>query len=236
MGTELADLKRELRKELRELKSSVEFISKEYDAIKEECNAVKRENANLKASHEALALELAALKARVHEDSLRITAQEQYSRKKNVEIKGVPQNDRESLVEVLGKVGNAIGEPITEQDVEICHRVPVRNDAADPNIVVVFQRQAKRDAVIQKAQKARFNTEDLGFQTKQPVYVNEHLCPKIKKLLGMTIAKKRELNWRFAWAKGGRVFARKTESSRAIQITCEADLGKMREATPVLAT
>ncbi|KAH9362837.1 hypothetical protein HPB48_015200 [Haemaphysalis longicornis] len=201
--------------------------------MKKECSDMKKENADLRASHEALALELATLKARVHEDSLRITAQDQYSRKKNLEIKGVPQNDKESLIEVLSKVGEAIGEPITEQDVEICHRVPVRNDSSDPNIVVVFQRQQKRDAVIRKAQKARFNTEDLGFASKQPVYVNEHLCPKLKKLLGMTIAKKRELNWRFAWSIGGKVFARKTESSRAIQITCEADLGKMRDTTPV---
>lgn len=240
MASEIENLKRELRKELRELKSSVEYISKDYEDLKKECLDVKQENAALKASHERMAEELERLRSVVRESNMRLTAQEQYSRKKNVEIKGIPHDTHENLVDVLAKVGAALEEPITADDIEVCHRVPTRknstdanrSDASEQNIVMVFKHQTKRDAVMSKARKMRFTTDELGYAVKRPVYVNEHLCPQLKKLLGMTIARKRELNWRFAWAVGGKVYARQTEKSRAIQISCEADLEKMRSAVP----
>lgn len=236
MASEMDNLKRELRKEIRELKSSVEFISKEYDKLKKECLDVKTENVALKASQEKMAKELDCLRRTVHEGNTRLIAQEQYSRKKNMEIKGIPRETHESLVDVLAKVGAALEEPIMADDIEVCHRVPARQnsangnegDAADQNIVVVFKDQTKRDAVMSRARKIRFGTGGLGYAIKRPVYVNEHLCPQLKKLLGMTIARKRELNWRYAWTVGGKVFARQAEKTRAIQITCEGDLEKMR--------
>lgn len=130
---------------------------------------------------------------------------------------------------MLGKVGDALGEPIKEQDIEICHRVATRKADTEEIILVVFNQRAKRDEVIEKARKARINSKDLGFDKRQAIFLNEHLCPQLKKLLGVTIAKKRELNWRFVWVKGGKIFARKTETSNVIRIGCEADVEKMRE-------
>lgn len=267
MGTEFADFKRDIRKEIRELNKSLEYMNKDYENIKQECAEIRKENAALRASQEAMQCEIDRLRKLVHENSTRLTTQDQYSRNKNIEIKGIPRTPNENLVQLLAKVGDALGEPISEQDIEICHRLPARsatsqsNTAPDPgvaknnevrphasavpdrgskagsdaplneNIVVVFNRRAKRDAIVKKARRTRFTAEELGFTTKQSVFVNEHLCPQLKKLLGMTIARKREMNWRFAWASGGKIFARETETSRAVQITCEADLHKMHAAT-----
>ncbi|KAK8780934.1 hypothetical protein V5799_017725 [Amblyomma americanum] len=233
MGTEIADLKREFRKELREIKQSLEFVNEQYEDMKKECASVKEENAALKVSNDLLAQEVDRMKAQVRDNSLRITAQDQYSRNKNVQVKGIPVEKGENLLNVLGKVGVALREPIGEQDIEVSHRVPVRNsgtdgtDGSDQNIVVVFNRQSKRDAVLEKARKTRFTTTELGFAAEQPVFVNEHLAPQLKKLLGMTVAKKKEMKWRYAWVRGGKIFARKTENSRVLRVTCEADLEKM---------
>lgn len=183
------------------------------------------------ATQEAFLQEVEALKKRAHENALSITAQEQYSRNKNIEVKGIPQVANKSLEGIIGKVGDAIGEPIRKDDIEICHRLPTRSADSDPNILVVFNNRAKPDAIVETARKSRFTTSDIGYTKKQPVYVNEHLWPRLKKLLGMTIAKKRELNWRFAWAKGGKVFARQPETSRIVRIACESDLEKLFDQT-----
>lgn len=231
MTGELDTFKRHLRKEMREMKISMNFFNKEFESMKKECTELKNENASLRATQEMLLQEIAALKKKVQENALSVTAQEQYSRNKNIEIKGIPRESNENLEGILGKVGDLIGEPIRKDDIETCHRLPVRGADSDPNIVVVFNNRAKRDAIIEKARKSRFTTSDIGYTKKQSVYVNEHLCPRLKKLLGMTIAKKRELNWRFAWAKGGKVYARQTETSRIVRIACEADLEKMFDTT-----
>ncbi|KAH6925744.1 hypothetical protein HPB50_009420 [Hyalomma asiaticum] len=263
MGSEFADFKRDIRKEIRELNKSLDFMNKDYENIKQECAEVKKGNAALRASQEAMQCEIDHLRKLVHENATRLTAQDQCSRNKNVEIKGIPRAANENLVQLLAK---ALGEPISEQDIEICHRLPARGAASqnnipkdrgvaksnevrphecvdsdrgsrvgsdttlNENIVVVFSRRDKRDAIVKKARRIRFTADELGFTTKQSVFVNEHLCPQLKKLLGMTISRKREMNWRFAWASGGKIFARETETSRAVQITCEADLQKMRAA------
>lgn len=225
-------MKRDFRKEMREMKTSMDFINKEFESLKNECTELRKENATLRATQEALLQEVEALKKKAHENALSITAQEQYSRNKNIEVKGVPQVANESLEGILSKVGDLIGEPIRKDDIEVCHRLPTRSADSDPNILVVFNNRAKRDAIVERARKSRFTAADIGYTKKQPVYINEHLCPRLKKLLGMTIAKKRELNWRFAWAKGGKVFARQTETSRIVRIACEIDLEKMVDQTP----
>lgn len=146
----------------------------------------------LKETQQVLAQEIEALKKKVQESAVKIIAQDQYSRNKNIEVKGIPQERSESLVSILGKVGNVLGETIKQEDIEVCHRIPARNSDSDPNIVVVFQSRAKRDVVLNKARKHRLTTNDIGFPDNQSVYINEHLCPQLKKLLGMTIAKKKK--------------------------------------------
>ncbi|KAH6946776.1 hypothetical protein HPB50_015251 [Hyalomma asiaticum] len=229
MSSEVSNLARELRKEIRELKSSLEFINKQYETLKQDCADVRTENVALKASQHMLTQEIETLKKQLHETSLKVTSQDQYSRNKNIEIKGIPHERTEKLVDVLGKVGDALGEPIKEQDIEVCHRVATRKAATEQSIVVVFNQRAKREKVLEKARKARINSNDLGFDKSQAIYINEHLCPQLKRLLGLAIVKKKELNWRFVWVKGGKIFARKTETSNAVRIGCEADIEKMRD-------
>ncbi|KAH9367205.1 hypothetical protein HPB48_003225 [Haemaphysalis longicornis] len=78
---------------------------------------IKERNSQLKTKNEEIAQELAELRGMAKESSLRITAQDQYSRNKNLEVKGIPQEKNENLVAVLTKVGDALGEQISEHDV-----------------------------------------------------------------------------------------------------------------------
>ncbi|KAK8785883.1 hypothetical protein V5799_007753 [Amblyomma americanum] len=137
-GSDIADLKREFRKEIRELKNSLEFVSKQYEDFKDECAEVKKENAALKANQEKLTQELERVKKSVHENSQKIVVQDQYSRIKNIDLKGNPHAKEENLFSILDKVGNVIEEPIRDEDIDICHRVLTSNASAEPNIVVVF--------------------------------------------------------------------------------------------------
>lgn len=82
MSTEVSNLARELRKEIRELKSSLEFINKQYETLQEVCADVRTENVALKASQHMLTQEVEILKKQLHETSLNVTSQGHYSSKK----------------------------------------------------------------------------------------------------------------------------------------------------------
>ncbi|KAH8042675.1 hypothetical protein HPB51_025307 [Rhipicephalus microplus] len=219
-------LERELRKEIRDVKTSLDFFNKQFEEISALCSRLEKENGELKAQNDVLKTDCSQLKQAVLNNERRTTALEQYSRNRNIEVKNVPFVEGERLTRVVQKIGEAVGESVKEDDIEICHRVTAK-DASCPHIVVQFNNRSKRDAVLEKAKKLRLTTADIGFPGKTFVYVNEHLCPQLKKLLGQTVARKKEAEWRFAWTKGGKIFARKDEKSRVFQITTESDLEKI---------
>ncbi|KAK8755587.1 hypothetical protein V5799_001710 [Amblyomma americanum] len=103
-GPDIADLKREFPKEIRELKNSLEFVSKQYEDLKDECAEVEKKNAALKANQEKLTQELERVKKSVHENSQKIVAQVQYTRIKNVELKEIPHAKEENLSSILDRL------------------------------------------------------------------------------------------------------------------------------------
>lgn len=131
---------------------------------------------------------------------------------------------------ILAKLGDTIDESITESNIESCHRVPTRHPDKS-NIVVQFRSSAKRDVALQKAKKMRLTNEDLGLDDSTVIYVNEHLTPQNKRLLGAAVAGKKEVAWKFVWTKNGAILARRNENSRTVRIHSEADLLKMMPVT-----
>lgn len=216
----IEDFKREMRAELRSVKDSVKFCSDTCDetkAIGSDVKALRKEISDLIKLNESLRNENKRLGQRIEELEL-------YSRLNNLEIKGVRSDD--APANVVKKIGEAIDEPISDSDIDTCHRMPTRKPD-EKNIIVRFVRRDKRHAFLAKARKQRVSNESLGYTDQGLVYVNEHLTPATKQLLGAAIARKKRVAWKFVWTSGGRIFARKEENSDAIKILDHADLNKM---------
>lgn len=138
----------------------------------------------------------------------------------------MPFTENENLFAVVAKLGSLVNEPICDADVDVCHRVP-RKDGGCPNIVVQFRSRSKRDGLIEKARKRRISATEFGQSGHASIFVNEHLCPTLKKLLGQVVARKKDKQWKYAWTRDGKIFARKTDTSRALRISAVQDLDKM---------
>ncbi|XP_075526574.1 uncharacterized protein LOC142558310 [Dermacentor variabilis] len=218
---------RDIRSELREIKASLSSSDEKFNEMTVDLKKVLDENKRLRVENESLKQQCNLLNVQLNKAEVRITECEQYSRNRNLEIKGIPMNRAENLLELIGKIGDKIGEPILPTDVELCHRVSVPGGSMNMNAIVQFARRQKRDAVLEKARKKRITCKDLGFTVSTPIYINEHLCPERKRLLGQTISKKRDVNWKFVWVRGGQIFARKDEKSRLLKVISSADLVKM---------
>lgn len=217
---------RDVRNELREIKNSLSFMNKTYEEIKDQMARVLSENQDLRKSNERLEKTCGDQAKQIKILDSRVLHCEQYSRNCNIELKGVPTQASENIMGLLGKIGEKIGEPIAPADVEITHRVPIPN-SSEKNIVVQFVRRAKRNAVLEKARRNRVKANDLGFAQSTSVYVNEHLCPELKKLLGQAVTKKKDASWKFVWVRNAQIFARKSETSPVVKIACPDDLAKI---------
>lgn len=233
MKTAREFFEREMRNELRELRSeqkevikSLENAHETIEDLKKQLAAETTKNAELKNENNSLQNRCASVKNKNEELEKRVVHMEQYSRNSNLEIRGVVEEEGEKVADLLAKIGDAIHEPITEQDIETCHRVPTRIPDKT-NIVVQFRSRAKRDVTLRKARKARLSNKDIGLHTTEPIYINEHLCPALKKLLGMTTKRRYECSWKSVWTQNGKIFARRTDDSASIQISSEHDLSKI---------
>ncbi|KAH6942103.1 hypothetical protein HPB50_000948 [Hyalomma asiaticum] len=221
---EIDNLRREIMSELCSLKKSVQYCSDSCDNVTAMGSDIKeliKEIKELKLSNRKLKEENAKLTVRVDE-------LEQYSRSNNVEIKGVPVEP--DVNDVVSKMGQIIGETVSKDDIDICHRV-FTTKQNEPNIILRFVRREKRNSFLAKARKTRLTGTLLGYNSTKPVYVNEHLTRQNKQLLGAAVAKKREVGWRYVWTKDGRIFARRDESSAVLRLNSLSDLEKMTQST-----
>ncbi|KAH9375603.1 hypothetical protein HPB48_013813 [Haemaphysalis longicornis] len=203
------------------------FCNEQFELMSTRHSKIEKENAVLRKENATLSAECKELKEAVAVSERTLLSLEQYFRNKNIEIKGLTASEDKDLPEIPKKVGDTISEPITEPDVDICHRVP-RKDGGCPNFVVQFHSRAKRDAVDEKARKKRVRTDEIGAPGRYPVYVNDHLCPELKILLKQATARKNEKQWKYVWTDEGKIFARKTDTSRVLRITSPNDLEKMQ--------
>lgn len=202
---------------MKELKKSVQFMSNQYDKLLEEVVVLKC----IKANHEVMTTKIVSLENRVNE-------LEQYSRCKNIEIKGVEECPDENLKQLVVKIANKLGATeIIEKNIDIVHRVGNMNNRSPKDIIVQFKDRESRNRVISNKKVRIVSNEVTGGKNVNPIYLNEHLTPFNKQLFWEAKLKSKECDYRYVWVKDGKIFVRKNEKDRACRIRNEEDLKKI---------
>lgn len=126
--------------------------------------------------------------------SRKIAELEQYSRLKNVEVRGVPCTQGEDCVAILKTVGEKIGCPVLPTDLDVVHHVPTAK-LNNKNILARFTSRDKKSEFISKARKVKLCLSDINitWTPDSPVYVNEHLTPANKALFSKALELKRNI-------------------------------------------
>lgn len=143
---------------------------------------------------------------------------EQYSRKNCVEIHGVPEGEKENtagLLDLVKKVGDAVGMEISEAMVDACHRFGIKKTDGGPRgIIVKFVWRLDKDNLRDKKRgKRNLSTRHMGLPVDKPVYVNESLTKTRRRLYGMARKFKSDNNWKFVWHRGGKIFLKKDKGA-----------------------
>lgn len=231
----LEELKTEVFKELRsecdELSTSMKFMSDKVDestafmkTMRSEFAALKRENEDLRVKNETLTGEVSAL-------TNRLTSLEQYTRKDNVEISGLPVTPNEDVVTLLKDVGAAVGVKISEEDVSAAHRVPSYHKNRTPSLIVKFVRRSTRDIILGKfrEKKGGMTAKDVNPTFSQErVFINEHLSPDNKVFLAKLKSKCKDVGYAYAWARDGKFFVRRCQGERFKRINNYVDLQNLK--------
>jgi chaperonin cofactor prefoldin len=220
-----------VKDEMTEVVKSIGFLSDKVDAsntlmeeLKKNINDLKKENDSLRATNSSLCESVNDLQDRVR-------SLEQYTRRSNIEISGVPATPNENVVKLVKDVGRAIGASVDEAQINAAHRVPsFRNDRA-PSLVVQFNSRSVRDDWIKHYKENRNATTADKINASFPkskVFVNEHLAPVNKVFLSKLKKKCREIGYTYVWFREGKFFVRKCNGEKCIRIVSDADIEKLK--------
>ena len=132
--------------------------------------------AAVKASNEALLQEVQkkqqAAAPPTHANHLHMQNQfhidklEQYSRRENMRVVGVPATAGEDTDQIVMKLGKDLGVEIQKEDISTSHRLKSKGKRGDP-ILVRFVRREKKQEMMQQKKKLR--------EQKKEIYLEEDL-------------------------------------------------------------
>ncbi|XP_046687387.1 uncharacterized protein LOC124373022 [Homalodisca vitripennis] len=155
---------------------------------------------------------------------------EESSKDNVVEISGVPHKEKDDILNIIGKISDAIGFLFKEDSVDNCYRYK-SIDGSRPGIIVVrFVRKLDKEAFMNKRRvKKNLNSRDIGFMDGDAsvIYFNESLTQEKRKLLNMARAIKREKQYTYLWVRNGRIFMRKNQGDRFVTIDSIEDVNKL---------
>lgn len=221
-----------------ETEKHLDFYSKSYDDL----NRFKADAIAQLQQHKS---RLDALSNQVEAIASAIEESQRYSYRYNVKITGIPdEKPSESAIETTAICVNLfkkLGIEISDQDIDISHRVSTRNARAGPRpIICKFSRRIVKEQVMKLRKNAcKVRAVDLGLRAEgflDEARILDHLTPQVQKLLAETKKYQLRKGFRFCWVKNFTVYLRESEDSQPIQIKTRKELENImqRENSPGL--
>jgi cell division protein FtsB len=217
--------------EIEEITRSIGFLSDKVDSSNALMEDMKKQFMSLKKENEELRVKNSALCASVTDLQSRVRSLEQYTRRSNIEISGIPETPKEDVIKLVKDVGAVIGVSVEESQINAAHRVPsFRSDRA-PSLVVQFNTRAVRDHWLKQFKENRGTATSDKVNSSFPrtkMFINEHLSPINKLFLAKIKKKCRDIGYAYVWSREGKFFVRRANGEKCIRIDNEADIEKLK--------
>jgi len=217
----------ELKSTFDALERSVTFMSEKYEQTLMELNAYKTKMDEVEKKVEVLEKVKEEKDNIIHDLSLRMREAEQYARKCNIEIVGIPEQRNEDLKAIMANIASALNVAHSAGDIDVVHRVPSHSHGnAPPKIIAQFSSRSKRDEWMDKKRQVPpiIASDVCNSTSTQKVFLNTHLCKEWKDLLWKAKQSGRAKGYNFFRYQNGKIIAKKSrEDKDGIYILSESD-------------
>ena len=220
-----------LKVELLELKSSQEFVCSKYESLKSEYEKLLQTNRKQESEIISLKEQSTALENKQIKDTEKLDAVEQYGRRQNLEIKGVPIVYGEDTNKIVVEVAKSLNVDISTDDISTSHRLPVstksekNDDSTSTPIIVRFVSRDVRNKIYANRKLTRqLDMKKFGIKGTTKLFINENLTLLRKRLFWKTKQKVKEAGYKYIWTSNGNIFVRKVDEANPIAVNSEKDL------------
>ena len=198
------------QEEIKEIKSSQEFLNQKFDELNENINRLSSENKRLLIENESLKSQIQCSLAKATQLEQDQESTNQYLRRECLELHGIPTSIGEDTDDLVCKMAELLEVDLKADDISISHRLPVNKVGLTPPIIAKFARRSVRDKLYQARRNLKnYNSTNLGFDHKNNLYVNESLTPSSRNILKQAKEIQRQFKYQFVWTKNGRVLMKK---------------------------
>ena len=211
-----------LKAELVVVKESQSFICDKYDFLKESYDKLLKENKELKSQSKEL-------KSQSESEVEKLDRLEQYGRRQNLEIVGIPVQDGENTNAIVIEVAKLLDVSLTPEQISTSHRLPAKNpENRSPPIIARFTNRDVRNQIYANRKATRTaSLVNFSVPGTEKVYVNENLTRPRKKLFWLTKQKAKKIGFKYFWTTNGNIFVKQTDQAEVIAIKNEKDLDLM---------
>jgi hypothetical protein len=208
-----ADFNEKFNRLIEDVQGIKENVKETKGTLKEMVEGMKK----LKEENILLKKKIAKLEEEKDATIRRLNEAEQYSRKNNVIITGLPREPRENLREKVTKVAEKLNVKLYEYDICAAHRLSNKGEA--PAVIIKMNNREKKTQMIRESKKREIKTRDVGYATNDRIFLSEHLTKETTELLQATKEKLKEPGFvKFVWPSEGHILIRENEGSRIERI------------------
>lgn len=213
----LPELGAMIREYIPDIRSIVnEAVKTMSETFRNEMATIKKENTSLRQENKALKKTVSELKIKVTNVEIAADSNEQYSRRNNLRITGIPVVNDENTDDILLKFANDVGVNIDKTDIDRSHRVgPVRG--GQRALLVKFTTYRARQQLYAIRKDLRKSEYLKG------IFLNEDMTARRSKLLYSARKLVRARKLKAAYTGDGKIFLRDNDDNKH-HITSENDL------------
>lgn len=153
-----------IRDEIENIKSSLDFFNQQFDCLTKRVDTIETE---IKAC-KAVTLDFNELKTSLIKLETANNNSEQWSRRSNIEIYGVPEKKNENLFDILRIISDRAEYKINPaSDIDFITRVaPKKSDSKKIKpIIIRFLARYKKDDFLSRVRKLKLKARDIGYDT-----------------------------------------------------------------------
>ncbi|XP_041453274.1 uncharacterized protein LOC121406325 [Lytechinus variegatus] len=182
--------------------NSLSFLNEKFEEMKLKAEKIEKENRELKEQN-------ICLQKRFSELTFQLNELDQYHRRVNLEVAGVPERQGEVPERIVLNIAKHISPELAASDFDVVHRLGSKRQAdnkARPIIVRFTTRRARNIMYDGRRKLKTLSTKDLGYNSDGKIYLNENLIASTKELMKDVNKARRDAGYKFLWTQNGRIY------------------------------
>ncbi len=205
---------------LKEIKVAQKQFADQSAALKQELNTVKKRCVSSDHRVSSLAKTVDDLRSQV--ESL-----QNEKLRTNIRLTGFP-NGNHNIQKAIINIGEALGQPITANDIE---NIKSFSSKKGQQAIVTFVSKETAENFINGRKGKSIYSDEIGFSDlgRRQLYIHEDLTKFAQELLFNARQLKTDNCFKFVWSKKGQIYARRSETSKAVRLTNVQQVAELKK-------